>query len=257
MKIRWMQLVMVAGLMAVGLVGCGGGGNTTDLPDPQVRFINGTPDAVGLDFLMNDSITAANVAYLSSSPGFQFVDYIEPSDDGYDIGARRNGQATDLDRIAVDLQRDTSQLVVTLGLQDPLSEPQKRLRLINFQILRTTPTGSRSRILFINGFLRGAGFETPNVTFQSVVPGDPSSIDNPQDVSRDIAYADIRTLTVDAGARRFIVRRADTDALVQYASQDVTLVAGRLYVALMTGQEANANPALQPKIQFIEIETQD
>ena len=61
MKIRWMQLVMVAGLMAVGLMGCGGGGNTNDLPDPQVRIINGTPDAVGLDFLLNDSVTAANV----------------------------------------------------------------------------------------------------------------------------------------------------------------------------------------------------
>ena len=74
-------------------------------------------------------------------------------------------------------------------------------------------------------------------------------------VTRDVAYTDLRTLTVDAGSYNFLVRRADTDALVQYATQTVTLDPGKIYVALMTGQEANADINLRPKIQFIEIST--
>ncbi len=254
---RWIQGVVMVGLIAGSLVGCGGGGSTNTLPDPDVRFVNGVPDAIGLDFLLNEEIVGNNIAYLSATPDFEAIEFISAQDDGYDIGIRRTGQLADLDLFSNVFERDTNSLIVAIGLQDPLSEPDKRARLLLFSVERTAPTGNRSRILFLNGFLRSPGFVTPNVTYQSIIPGDPSSVDNPQFQSQNVQYGELRTLTIDSGTRTFIVRRADTDALVQYASAEFTFEPGKIYLAMMTGREANPDVNLQPRIQYIELSTEE
>lgn len=248
--------VVALGAM-IGLQGCGGSGNSNTLPDPEVMFINGIPDTTNIDFTLNDVAEASNIPFMGTGGAFKSVEYILPDDGGYDIGIRRNGTTTYLDLFGTGFNRDTDNLLVAVGLQNPGSEPLKRPLILSFTVDRKAPTGTRSRIVFLNGLIRATGFDTPNVTFQSVIPGDPSSIDNPQFVTRDVPYSETRVLTVDAGARRFIVRRADTDALVQYASTDFTFVAGKIYLALISGQESNPTLALQPTMQFIEIETQE
>lgn len=257
MKTCWKQLSVVAAVFALALTGCGGGGSNSELPDPEVRFVNGSPSTDNLDFLLNDAATAPNVAYLGATTDFQAVEFLNENEDGYDISVRRTGQTSDLDRVSTVLQRNTNKMLVAIGLQNPGSEPEKRLRLQLWDLDRTTPVGNKSRIFFLNAFLRSTGFETPPVTFQSVIPGDPTSIDNPQFKVENVAYGNNAVLTIDSGNRRFIVRRSDTQALVQYASQDFNFESGAIYLALMTGQEANPNPALQPRIQFIRMSTKD
>lgn len=259
MKTRWALggWTFVVAAAAVTLVGCGGTQNTSNQPDPEVRFVNGVPDTANLDFVLNDEVKSQNLAYQSASADFESIEFLTEEEGGYDVSIRRTGTTNDLDIESRNFQRDTDTLVVAIGLQNPGGEPVKRARLVFVPVSRLAPTGNRARLVFLNGFLRSAGFDTPNVTFQSIIPGDPASIDNPQDSIRDVPYGDNRLITVDTGNRTFIVRRADTDALVQYAEQTVNLLPGRIYLALVTGQEANPTLSLQPSLRFIEISTQN
>ena len=256
MKKLGMRVIVALGVFATSLlVGCGGsGGGSSNLPDPQVRFINASPNNTGIDFLLNDVVEASNIPFNGASPDFQTIDFIDANDDGYDISIRPNG-GEELDRFGQVFNRDTDTLIVTLGLHDPGIEFDKRCQIFSFPVLRTAPTGNRARVYVINGFIRATGFITPNVTFQSVDAGDPSPFNNPSVVTRDMTFGTIRNLTVDATSFQFIARRADTDALVQYATTNVVLGSGKIYAAIITGQEGQADPDLQPQITFIELST--
>lgn len=259
MKELGMRFLVALGVLATtllaGCAGGGGGGGSTNLPDPEVRFINGSPNNTGIDFLLNEVVKASNVAFGSASPNFQSIDFISAQDDGYDISVRPNG-GEELDRFGQVFNRDTDTLIVTLGLHDAGTEFDKRLQIFTYPISRTAPTGTRARVYVINGFIRADGFNTPNVSFQSVDAGDPPPFNNPSVETTDMTFGAIRNLLVDATSFQFIVRRADTDALVQYASANVSLLPGHIYAAIITGHEGEVDLNLQPKIVFIELATQ-
>jgi hypothetical protein len=89
---------------------------------------------------------------------------------------------------------------------------------------------------------------TPNIKFQN--PGN-----NPLFVASDIAFGSSKVITVDSGASTWLAMREDADADVVYATTATTLEPGKLYLALVSGLEGDADVSKQPKISFIELPT--
>lgn len=255
----WSVKVMGATVLASLVIGGCGGGSSSSLPDPTVRFVNVSPDTTSLDFALNDNPTAAGVAYLGSSPDFSSVDFISPVDGGYDITITQAGGSLELDRVVVSppfLNRDTDNLVFSIGLANPNGELLKRAQILIWQVNRTAPTGNKARLYPLNALQRPAGFENDVVTLQTIDPGNPASIDNPQFSRPDIPYGQGNTpapLEIDSGVQTFIGRRGETGAALEIARTQFTFADGGIYLAIISGIEGSANSALQPKVTFIQL----
>ncbi len=247
----------LAAVVAVSMAGCGGQKGAGTLPDPLIRFVNAAPTSQNLDFFMNDDRVATNVPYLGSMTDFREFEFRSDSEGGYDLKVRVNGNALDLDSQNETIPRDSSHLVIALGLPNPGSEFPKRTRVIPLRIDRERPIGNRSIVVVMNCLIRSPGLETPPITFQSIIPGDPTSIDNPQYKSENIQYGSIGNITIDSGSRTFIARRGETDALFQFAETTFNFQPGGIYFAVIGGEEGNVVPALRPSITFIQVQPED
>lgn len=247
--------------LAVGvlLAGCGGSGTTSSAQeDPKIRFINASPATTGLDLVLNENVQYANVAFRGSSADFQEIEFLPDNPDGgYDVSIRSAGGTVDLDILNNEYGRNTDSLILAFGLQNPGGELLKRAQVTTQTIDRKAPTGNRARLIVLNSLIRSTGFENVPITYQSIIPGDPTSIDNPQFRISDIQYGNTQITTIDSGERTFIARRGEVDALQEFARSTFTFQPGRIYLVLITGQEANANPALQPRIEYIELQTEN
>ena len=226
--------------MGLMLLACGGGGGGSTLPDPDIRFFNGSPDSVALNFLLNDDVEGAQLAYLQSTPDFESF---EP--EIRDVRIQEDGTAVDLWSEVLDMVEDHSYLVSAIGLENFGSEPLKRIRFVIADLDRTAPNGTRAELIIVHGYNRETGFETPGIDFQT--PGD-----NPQFEATGIGYATIRQLDVDAGNWTFEARREGTDTIL--VSQNVTLGGGKIYAAYVLGVE-NGVGSLAPRIEFVELQT--
>lgn len=256
MHVRYLSWGFIAGI-ALLAAGCGGEKGTGTQPDPVIRFVNASPTAQNLDFVLNEDRIAANVPYLGSMPDFREFEFRSDNEGGYDFAVRVAGGILDLDVQNQAFARDTNNLIVSIGLPNPGGEFQKRTQILPFSISRVRPVGNRSILIILNALVRSTGVETPPITFQSIIPGDPTSIDNPQFREENINYGSIGNLVVDSGNRTFIARRGETDALFQFAQATFNLAPGGIYLVVIGGQEGNATPALQPSLRFIEIQPED
>jgi hypothetical protein len=230
----------ILAIAGIALAGCGGGGGGGGLPNPTVRFFNGSPDSTALNFLLDDTVEAALLAYLESTPDFESVD-----DRVRDLRIQEDGTSVDLWNEIVDLVKDKHYLICSIGLENFGTENLKRIRTLFTEIDRTAPNGSRVRLIIVHGYNRETGLETPAIDFQT--PGD-----NPQFSADNIAYASSRVLEVDAGNWTFEARREGTETIL--TSQNITLGGGKIYAAFVLGVE-NAAGIQAPRIEFVELQT--
>ena len=234
---------ILLGLLAsagLTLSGCGGGSGGNGLPDPTIRFFNGSSDSTALNFLLDDTVEAPQLAYLGSSPNFKSVEAKVR-----DLRIMEDGTSVDLWSELLGLVKDKHYLVSAIGLENYGIETLKRVQTLALEIDRTAPNGSRARLIVIHGYNREAGLETPAIDLQT--PGD-----NPQFVVRNIAYATAKLLDVDAGTWTFEARRNGTETVL--VSQAATLGGGKIYAAYVLGVE-NAGGQQAPRIEFVELQT--
>lgn len=242
---------LVALLLAGSLViaGCGGGGGSDDDTNPEVYFVNGSSDSIGLDFLMDQVVDTANAAYLGGSGGWKRYEFRGDDVQGYDVAVRASDTGFEFDRIAQVFQRDTSTAILAIGQRTIApGEDLKRLRTVAFNINRVRPNGNKCRLVFVHAFNRFTGFSTPAIVMKN--PGD-----TPQYQTGIINYGTSSVLETDSGTFTFQARRADGEAI--YATATENLVAGSVYLVMVTGVESDSDPNRRPRITFISLPTEN
>lgn len=261
-----MKLSTIGGALAlvasVALAGCFGETNSGGgvLPDPTVRFFNISPDAGTMDYLLNDEERASAVPYLGTTPNFVSFDFLSTNEGGYDVSCRLTGDTLELDRFVASppvFQRDTDNLVISVGLPNPGGETLKRTQLLIWNIDRTPPNGNKARMYVLNALVRAPGFENDVLTLQTIDPGNPASIDNPLFSRENVQYATQlggSPFEIDSGTFTFIARRGESGAAVEVARREFNFASGGIYLAVMSGVEGSSNPALAPSVNFIEIQ---
>ena len=220
------------------LVGCGGGGGgRSTANDPDIRFVNASPDSTSIQTEYDFETFGPALSYLSASPGFAIF---EPKDS--DLSIREAASVEALDTISFVPERTKSYIMLTLGLRDFGDEFAKRIRPRPFAIDRSLPNGTKARVIFVNCFCEEPGFSNPNVDFQD---GDRAKFK-----FSDVGFTNISTQLLDVGTYSFQARRAGSELV--YASADLTFEAGKIYLALFTGIR-NAAGDRQPKIVTYEL----
>lgn len=240
-------LTLFACLAVFALPGCGGqGGSSSGGADPTVFFIDASPDAGGLDYVMNAIVRALNLDYLEASTGFTSVPFISDANGGYDVITRENGTNTELDAQNVVLNKSTHTVFVTVGLKNYIvGEELKRLRTFGVNVDRKAPNGNKARLYIVHGFIREVGQATPAIKFQNAG-------DNPQFFSQAINFGTSAAMLVDSGTADWWAKRDDATADVVYASATLTLDPGKIYIVLVSGIENELAP-IDPQITLIEI----
>jgi hypothetical protein len=229
------------------LVGCGGGGSGSGLPDPIIRFVNASPDSNPQDFFIELVNKAPGITFISASAE------VTTKKGDKDISVQDATDQTVLDSVAFNFAEDKKYIGMTVGLQNYGVETLKRLRLLAFEYDKNPPNGSKARLLVVHGFLRAPGFDTPNIDFQGGAVGsyDPN---NPQYSVTDVAFgaAAPTELEVDSGvALIFQARRTETEN-VYAADPSFTFDGGGIYLAIVTGVEG-AVGIQAPQVKYIKI----
>lgn len=248
-----LRLATGLGVVTIGLVlwGCGGGGiSITEPSDPQVRFLNATPDGANLQFLLDSTVKASNLGYLQSSADFEEIEFVSAEDGGYVLIARNQATQFEYESEIISPARDSNTFIVALGLQNFGEEPEKRIRLAQIEVNRDRPQGNLARLIIVHALNRSEGNQTPPIRFKN--PGD-----NPVYNFTNIAYAGSTTQTVDADEYVFQVLRDDVDGEAIYAVRTLSFEPGKIYLVVVSGIEGSDDPALQPRITPIEISVED
>lgn len=242
---RFVALAVTAAVFA--LYGCAGSG-TTAVEDPEIRFVAGSADGGLLQFRMDDVVAADNLAYGGSNVDFDTFEFKDTDPDGYDVSLHDAGSSFEFERRAIQFNQVTDSVVIAHGVRNfAAGEELKRLRISNFTVNRTAPVGNKSRLYVFHGIERAPGFLTPSVKFQN------ASV-NPQFITGEIQPGAVEAIQVDSGTATWFVRRTGTQA--DFVSQSLTLAPGAIYVVLLSGIEADADPAKQPKITLIQLTTE-
>lgn len=237
-------LLFAAALLCGLFVGCGGSSSTDDVEDPTVYAFNASPDSVSLNFLLNDVAFASNLGYLGRSTDFSSIEYISEEDGGYDLAIETPAGDQEFDRRVVNYEEDKHYLTIAVGLRNfAAGEELKRLRVVDFDVVREAPIGNKAQLLIVHAMMRGPGLDTPEIDFQN--PGT-----NPQFVTTGIPFGGGRSLLVDSGATSWIAKRSDVDGETIYATRDITLDPASIYLVVVAGIEDDANPARQPQLIF-------
>ncbi|MDX2064149.1 MAG: hypothetical protein SFX74_00245 [Fimbriimonadaceae bacterium] len=221
-------------MTVVGCGGSGGGGGTDQ--SPQVRSINAVLGVSNLETRINDTLVSSGVPYAAPSNAFVST----PAADA-DFRIRRAGDPDDLDVLAFVTGQTLSYLVVGIGKLDFGTDVSKRPLLNVINVDRSTPNGTKARIIVINGFLGAPGFDAPTVDFQDG--------ELPQFPIRNLDFREANTRIIDAGSYTFEVRRSESPEMI--TSQALTFVSGRVYAVLISGEQGNA--AAPPTITSIEL----
>lgn len=240
------------------LTGCGGGGSTFGVVDPDVKFVNALSDGASVDFYINDSLQYAGVAAGTSITGFKTYEFVSEGDGGYDVSVNVAGNSNDLERDVQVFGQNSHTIGLLFGLSDPAADQDKRAQQDFFTVDRRSPNGLKSRLLIYNALQQDNGVENQAINFQSFDPSDPASETNPQYRRSNLSYgmfdAGANALDIDAGTFTFQARQSGTDGLEVFASSTRAFVAGKTYLAVVRGQVGSATNA--PTINFIEIEPQ-
>lgn len=229
---------MLGFALLIAASGCGGGGTSSDAPDPTVQYFNGICDADPVDFFLNQEPVAENIAFTETSPGFEETEPLIR-----DIAVREVGSTKEYWQEEFEFVRDSDYLLCALGLENFGTEFEKRVRLARFDIDRRQPNANKARIYVVHGFNRAAGFSTPDIDFQN--PGN-----NPQIKLADIAYLTEKNVEIDAATQTFEARRAGTESV--FMSTTFTFEPGKIYVIALLGIEDGVG-VLAPQIKIIEL----
>jgi hypothetical protein len=233
----------------LALAGCGGGGGTGNGSDPTVYFINASPDAGLVDFLLNAAFQETAMDYLDTSADFDSIAFLSDQSGGYDLTVQDNTTGDDLDVENRVFNKDTHTVVVCLGSRNFVTgEELKRLRNTVFTVDRHAPTGNKARLYVIHAFVREVGQATPQIKFQNAG-------NNPQFFTPAIDFGSGQLITVDSGTMDWWAKRDDATGDVIYASATVTLDPSSVYVVLVSGIENDPDPNKQPKLTFIKLPT--
>lgn len=240
-------LIIVAILSAVAvMVGCGGGGggSVTFFPDPKLHYVNGSPDSTALDFWIDDTTEAAGLPFLGLAPTVS----ISPGD--HDVTVQEAGTSVQLDAITNTFNSNTDTIIAAIGLENygqagPSPEFLKRIKQVVFTADLKAPNGAKSNLIILQGFNSAPGIETPNVDFTP--PGT-----NPQNPVTNISYGQNKTTTIDSGIHEFVVVRTGTTPPTPYIDSTFTFVAGKTYLALLTGQLGGTGN-LTPQVKYIAL----
>ncbi|QYK53916.1 MAG: DUF4397 domain-containing protein [Fimbriimonadaceae bacterium] len=231
-------------LTLLALSACGGGGGSSQ-DKPVIMFVSSSADAGGLDFKMNDDISASNLAYLGTTPNFAEFDFRGADVDGWDVSLHLTGGGTEIDRQAIVFGIGTDSLVIAHGIKNySVGEEVKRLRFTPISANRLQPIGNKARLIIFHGFERSAGKSTPAVEFRN-----PS--ETPLYNTGSINPGASATLLVDSGSQDWEIRRAGASGV--FASKTQNLQPGKVYLVLLSGIEDDPTPANQVTINFIEI----
>lgn len=233
----YLALPMVATLLL--MAGCGGSGsNSSNLPDPAVRYINLSPD-VTLDYFTNDDSRATNLAFGQSSANFTSF-----SPDQLDVSTRESGSSIELTNDLFTFQSDTNTLVISYGLNNFGTENQKRLQTTFLTVDRKVPNGTKARIIAFNAFLRGTGDGNVSVGFKN-------SLTNPSIAFAPSTFGTSTIKELDAGPVTLYAQREGTDSEITNVTK--TLEPGKIYLMYIGGIEGTTG-VTAPAIQFIEIQ---
>lgn len=230
---------------SLGAVGCGGGGSSlpSSVTTAHVRFLNSSPDSTSLNFALSGTTAASGLAYLSSTPAF-----VNHTPNSYDISATEAGATAALADDADTLSANTSYVVIGYGLENYTGpdgpEVDKRFDVTPVQVDLSVPNSSQARIIVFAGFVQQFGYDTPTIDFQDGT--------NPTYPLTNIAFGSTATELVNAGSITFDVFRDGTTQ--EYVTgTPYTFVAGKTYLAVVTGQEGAAG-AQAPQIKFIQLD---
>ncbi|MBL8088171.1 MAG: DUF4397 domain-containing protein [Chthonomonas sp.] len=260
---KWLILASAVCATSMSLVGCGGGGTSSGsaydrLPAPTIRIFNLVPDnTAGLSVAVDDSVIASNIAFRGGTADFQSINDTFETDGATDISVNDVATAAELDRINDEFLNDSDSLIVMFGKQNYGDEDEKALQILRIPISRR-PVAGKARLLILNGYIPSVGRDPRQINFQTANPADPLSSLKPLFQTNNINFGKFEgnsVLDIDAGTRLMQARDSDSDSVVVVASKTFTFVAGKIYLAIVSGQEDAADPARRAQIDFVELTT--
>jgi hypothetical protein len=222
------------------LTGCATGGGSLN----EVFFYcltNAIPDVSSVDLFADKTQQFSLVGFgAASTTAFIETDLEEPVI-FYDL--YEGGTSNPIDSISVDKNDEQSVHLFALGAFTATpGNLQPIARLVPVTVDRRTPQGN-ARIVFVHGYVRAAGTQTPNVDL--MLQGTPTP------VQADVAFADSRVFTRPAGTYTFEVRIAGLLSGTFLTNQVITLQANKVYIFMLQGLEGGAGP-IAPKIEVYE-----
>ncbi|MFY9234840.1 MAG: hypothetical protein WAO58_10330 [Fimbriimonadaceae bacterium] len=238
---RLLISLFVALMLFLG--GCGGAGGGKDT-DATMRVFNSICDSTSIEFVIDDDVFGTPLAYLGSTPNFSRLEAKE-----YDFRIREAGSSNELWAIVATLAAERNYVLVAVGLENfAVGEEEKRAQILGIDVDRSIPNGNKARIFIVHNYNRAAGFDTPNIDFQT--PGDNPlfKIENIEPQNFEVTEIDadgVTPVTVEA-------RRAGTENVL--ASATTTPGAGKIYLVLVTGLEGGVGQQA-PQIVFLEMQT--
>jgi len=229
-------------LTAVLVAGCGGSGNQ----DEQYfyRMTNAVPFlGSGVTFMVNKEISTAGVAYGADTPYVE-TDLEEPNV-FYDILDAATNEF--LDSIVAEKTDDESLHLFAVGIKNGPTTLQPIAQLAPVIVNRTTPQGN-ARIVFVNGYCRRAGVQTPNV--------DLIRSGQIQPIISDLAFAGSQTLVLPAGTYTLSARYAGLMSGTFLVSPPQDFEANKVYIVLLQGVEDAVAP-YSPEFRIFEEPIRD
>lgn len=227
---------------AVLVVGCGGGGNQ----DEQYfyRLTNAIPFlGSGVNFMVNKEVSASGVAYGADT------DYVETDLEEPNIFFDILDAATNefLDSIARVKSDDESLHLFAVGIKNGPATLQPIAQLAPVVVNRTTPQGN-VRIVFVNGYSRRAGVQTPNI--------DLIRSGQIQPVISDLEFAGSGTFVLAAGTYTLSARYAGLMSGTFLTSPPHVFEASKVYIVLLQGVE-DAPAPYSPEFRIFEEPIRD
>lgn len=239
---NWRLFFAVVPIVILGIAGCGGGGNQEDRF--FYRITNGIPLLNGgIDFVVDKKTEATALLYDSDT------DYVEVNLDEtnifFDIVDSATGEF--LDSLVVEKQDEQSLHLFAVGIKDGPNTLQPLAQIAPVIVNRTTPQGN-VRIVFVHGYCRKAGTQTPNV--------DLIRSGQIQPVVSDLEFAGSSTFVLPAGEYTLTARYAGLISGEFLESPVLNLEAGKVYIVLLEGIEDQADP-YEPKFRVFEEPIRD
>lgn len=240
-KLSLRLLLACVPILLAALVGCGGGDTNKQY---FYRLTNGIPLLPsGVDFWVDKDVAATGLPYGSDT------DYVETNLDEPNIFYDILDSATHefLDSIVAEKTDDESLHLFAVGIKNGPATLQPIAQLAPVVVNRTTPQGN-VRIVFVNGYCRRAGVQTPNIDLIRSGQIEP--------IISDLEFAGSKTLVLPGGTYTLSARYAGLMSGTFLTSPPFDFVAGKVYIVLLQGVEDAAAP-YEPTFRIFEEPIRD
>jgi hypothetical protein len=196
-----------------------------------------------VDFWVDKEPEAVGVAYDTST------DYVETDIEKVNmfLDVLDNATGEFLDTIVWEKEDEQNLHIFAVGIKNGPVGLQPPAQIAPVLVNRTTPQGN-VRIVFVNGYCRKVGTQTPNV--------DLLRSGQIQPVVADLAFAGSRTFVLPGGTFTLTARYANLISGEFLVSDPIDFVAGKVYIVLLEGVEDAIAPH-QPKFRVFEEPVRD